>query len=186
MSFRDARRTNLSGIAIVADCGDKYDLSTQNEDMEGVWLRAVRSTPTARYQVHRPLDTGCPGEAAKTAWLLGQEEVTPCLPDNCRRWKTSFATPTRGSAPAPGYRLYSEVSPAATVAEDQSIPPAPGRVPNTTVGMRGNRLRRQRTVLAVPVLAMRQGMPTFNHWSGSISYASRISIPSDSGSLTQQ
>jgi hypothetical protein len=56
-------------------------------------------------------------------------------------------THERFDAGPAGYRLYSEVVPAAIMAEDESIPPAPGRVPNATVGARGHRLRRQRTVL---------------------------------------
>src|ERR1700722_17104896 len=77
-----------------------------------------------RSLVRRLLGIGFPGESARTEWLLGEVEVTAPpdeladVADEVRKTHKGF-----GIGPA-GNGLYRAVVPAATVAEDRSVPPS--------------------------------------------------------------
>src|SRR3954466_10176803 len=78
-----------------------------------------------RSLVRRLLGIGFPGEPATTEWLLGEGEVTappaelPSVAAEVRKTHKGF-----GIGPA-GDGLHRAVVPAATVAEDRSVPPTP-------------------------------------------------------------
>ena len=76
-----------------------------------------------RSLVRRLLGIGFPGEPAKTEWLLGEVEVT-APPDELAEVAEEVRKTHKGFGIGPaGNGLYRAVVPAATVAEDRSVPP---------------------------------------------------------------
>ena len=73
--------------------------------------------------MRRLLGIGFPGEPAETEWLLGEVEVT-APPDELAKVADEVRKTHKGFGIGPaGHGLYRAVVPAATVAEDRSVPP---------------------------------------------------------------
>ncbi|MFH5877369.1 rifampin monooxygenase [Arthrobacter sp. NA-172] len=92
---------------------------------DGTWLRSrwLVGCDGGRSLVRRLLGIGFPGEAARTEWLLGEVEVTT-PPDELAMVAEEVRKTHRGFGIGPaGDGLYRAVVPAATVAEDRSVPP---------------------------------------------------------------
>lgn len=77
-----------------------------------------------RSLVRRLLNIGFPGEPAQTEWLLGEVEVTT-PPDELAEVADRVRKANKGFGIGPaGDGLYRAVVPAATVAEDRTVPPS--------------------------------------------------------------
>ena len=109
------------------------DVTEIEQDADGVHVRLVDGTEVdarwlvgcdgGRSLVRRQLGIGFPGDAAATEWILGEVQVTmpteelTAIVAEVRQTHRSF-----GIGPA-GDGLFRGVVPAATVAEDRTVPP---------------------------------------------------------------
>lgn len=109
------------------------EVSGVEQDDEGVSVELTDGTRVrslwlvgcdgGRSLVRRLLGIGFPGEAATTEWLLGEVEVTT-PPDELGRVAEQVRKTHKGFGIGPaGGGLYRAVVPAASVAEDRTIPP---------------------------------------------------------------
>ena len=102
---------------------DEDGVSVELADGTRLRSRWLAGCDGGRSLVRRLLGIGFPGEPAKTEWLLGEVEVTAPpeelaeVADEVRKTHKGF-----GIGPA-GNGLHRAVVPAATVAEDRSVPP---------------------------------------------------------------
>jgi 2-polyprenyl-6-methoxyphenol hydroxylase-like FAD-dependent oxidoreductase len=102
---------------------DEDGVSVEVADGTRLRSRWLVGCDGGRSMVRRLLGVGFPGEPAKTEWLLGEVEMTASadevaeVGEEVRKTHRGF-----GIGPA-GDGLYRAVVPAATVAEDRSVPP---------------------------------------------------------------
>jgi 2-polyprenyl-6-methoxyphenol hydroxylase-like FAD-dependent oxidoreductase len=102
---------------------DEDGVSVELADGTRLRSRWLVGCDGGRSVVRRLLGVGFPGEPATTEWLLGEVEVTASA-DEVARVGEEVRKTHRGFGIGPaGDSLYRAVVPAATVAEDRSVPP---------------------------------------------------------------
>jgi rifampicin monooxygenase len=112
------RGCELTGVA-----QDEDGVDVQLADGTRLRSRWLVGCDGGRSLVRRLLGIGFPGEPATTEWLLGEVEVTT-PPDELAAVAAEVRRTHKGFGIGPaGSGLYRAVVPAATVAEDRSVPP---------------------------------------------------------------